>query len=83
MSNSARWQKRFGEIPTLSRMPHVAEVLGVRRAWLQDGEDPMRPLIAGKDFDKRGGHTAKRGQELAVSAEEFNLLLMYRLLTRK
>ncbi len=68
-------------MPTPSRMPHVAGVLGVRRAWLQDGEEPMRPLVAGKSSDKR--KTTKSGQELAVSAEEFNVLRMYRLLTRK
>lgn len=70
-------------MPTPSRMPHVAEVLGVRRAWLQDGEEPMRPLVVGKVSDKRGDATGKRGQELAVSAEEFNVLQMYRSLTRK
>jgi transcriptional regulator with XRE-family HTH domain len=68
-------------MPTPSRMPHVAEALGVRRAWLQDGEEPMRPLIASKTSEKR--KAAKSGQEFAVSAEEFSLLRMYRLLTRK
>lgn len=62
-------------------LPHVAQVLGVRRAWLQDGEEPMRPLITEKTIDKR--RAAKGGQELSASAEEFNLLRMYRLLTRK
>ncbi len=40
-------------MPTPSRMPHVAEVLGVRRAWLQDGEEPMRPMLA-KSLTKKG-----------------------------
>lgn len=29
-------------MPSSTRMPEVARVLGVRRAWLQDGEGPMR-----------------------------------------
>ncbi len=68
-------------MPTLSRMPHVAEVLGVRRAWLQDGEEPMRPVVARKVADKK--KVPKGSQDLSVSAEEVNLLRMYRSLTRK
>lgn len=34
-------------IPTAARMPSIASKLGVRRVWLQDGEEPMSPEVAG------------------------------------
>ena len=69
-------------MPTPSRMPHVAEVLGVRRAWLQDGEEPMRPVV-GKASGQGKRQGAKQVQEFPISGEEVNLLHMYRTLAPK
>jgi len=68
-------------MPTPSRMPHVAEILGVRRIWLQDGDEPMRP-IAGKISNQKGCYE-KKDQEFALAGEEVNLLHMYRALIPK
>jgi transcriptional regulator with XRE-family HTH domain len=69
-------------MPTSSRMPHVAEVLGVRRAWLQDGEEPMFPTV-GKVSERKGGYGKNKNQEFSISGKEVNLLRMYRALTLK
>jgi len=69
-------------MPTLSRMPQVAAVLGVRRAWLQEGEEPMRPVV-GRVSDEIGRYGARRSKELTMSAEEANVLHLYRILTPK
>ena len=66
-------------MPTPSRMPEVAAVLGVRRAWLQDGEEPMRPHV-GRVADGRG-RSAKHPEALPISGEEIDLLRTYRKLT--
>ena len=44
---SAQAVRKWAEgqaLPTAARIPQVASVLGVRRAWLQDGEEPMYPM---------------------------------------
>lgn len=64
-------------LPTSSRIPQVAAILGVRRAWLQDGEEPMRPL-ADKVAEQKRAYGTKPDQELALSQEEIRLLLQYR-----
>jgi len=69
-------------MPTSSRLPHVAEVLGVRRAWLQDGEEPMRPMV-GKISETSMRYANDNDQEFSISGEEVNLLHMYRALTPK
>lgn len=69
-------------MPTPSRMPYVAEVLGVRRAWLQDGDEPMRPVVC-KVSDQNGRYGPKKGQEFSISGEEVDLLHQYRVLTSK
>ena len=66
-------------MPTPSRMPEVATILGVRRAWLQDGEEPMRPHVGGV-ADARG-RPAKHTEELPFSGEETDLFRKYRMLT--
>ena len=76
-----KWADGFS-MPTSSRMPQVAEVLGVRRAWLQDGEDPMRPVI-GMVSDKKGRYSANKKKEISLSVEEARLLHVYRKLTPK
>ena len=62
-------------LPTSSRMPQVAAVLGVRRAWLH--EEPMRPLASGVAGQKRS-HAINPEQKLMLSREETKLLLQYR-----
>lgn len=61
-------------MPTAARMPLVAEALGVRRAWLQDGEGPMR-LGIGEAQDPVTG-----GCSLRLSDYEVRLLVRLRLL---
>ena len=65
--------------PTTARMPEVARILGVRRAWLQDGEEPMRPLAVGS-ADETGLYQKGR-QEMGLSGDEARLLAVYRILT--
>lgn len=65
--------------PTTARMPEVARILGVRRAWLQDGEEPMRPLAVGS-ADETGLYQKGR-QEMGLSGDEARLLAVYRTLT--
>jgi len=64
-------------LPTSSRIPHIAETLGVRRAWLQDGEEPMRPVI-GNIIGQHEGN-----DEISLSAIDANLLRKYRALSPK
>lgn len=67
-------------MPVSKRAPEVARLLGVRRAWLLDGELPMRPLSAetaelGKDY-------STEHEVLSISGDEFKLLSNYRKLPR-
>lgn len=59
-------------MPTASRMPQVANILGVRRAWLQDGELPMRPVVGLKEG------SSKRSAEISLTEREARLLTLYR-----
>ncbi len=76
-------------LPNTTRMVVVAEALGVRRAWLQDGEPPMRPQVAeisdavydlsdGGEADGAAAGTP-RGT-LRIGDDEVRLLSAYRLL---
>ncbi|MEY4641377.1 MAG: hypothetical protein RLZZ227_1371 [Pseudomonadota bacterium] len=66
---------REGEaIPTSEHAPHVAEKLGVRRAWLLDGELPMRP----RSFSMAEKSSTYTAEDFSVSKEEFKLLSDYR-----
>jgi len=64
-------------MPASARMPHVAATLGVRRAWLQDGEKPMRPTAVLREG--RSGSS----RELQLSTHEAQLLAWYRALPEK
>ncbi|MEW8658863.1 MAG: helix-turn-helix domain-containing protein [Candidatus Thiodiazotropha endolucinida] len=67
-------------LPTASRIPHVATVLGVRRAWLQDGELPMRPTVG----RVRGKYdTELPDEEFSISGKEVELLHLFRALSQK
>lgn len=61
-------------MPTPARLPQVAGVLGVRRAWLQDGEEPMRPVTGGTEQPD----PCESG--LRITPEEVRLLIQYRLI---
>lgn len=62
-------------MPTASRMPLVAERLGVRRGWLQDGEGPMRPAMGIEDVAEGAAEEGGR-----LTPAEARLLQRYRLL---
>jgi len=64
-------------MPTAARMPYVASVLGVRRAWLQDGEEPIRPVVGVQD----AGPPAE--EKLRLDPQEVQLLIWYRSLPEK
>lgn len=74
-----RWAEGLA-MPTPSRMPHVASVLGVRRAWLQDGEDPMLPTSAHVSEPLDRGRKG-RPDNFAISNDEAKLVTDYRLLS--
>jgi hypothetical protein len=65
-------------LPTSARMPEIAKSLGVRRAWLQDGEKPMRTLLS-QVSEKDGSYSVERD----ISSEEMNLILKFRMLKLK
>ena len=67
-------------LPTTARLPQVASVLGVRRAWLQDGEEPMYPVRAkvGEDSSRY-----KKNNEVAISVDELKFLHLYKRLSAK
>jgi transcriptional regulator with XRE-family HTH domain len=75
----SKWLK--GEtMPTPTHAQQVATRLGVRRAWLIDGELPMRAI----EVDLAEGASSYRAQKdsLSLSGEEFRLLNHYRGLPR-
>lgn len=65
-------------IPNSSRAPDIALKLGVRRAWLLDGEQPMRSVQM--EVREDAGHYSElgRAQNFSISADEFKLLSNYR-----
>ncbi len=65
-------------IPNSSRAPDIALKLGVRRAWLLDGETPMRAVQM--EVREGGGQYLESGktQNFSISADEFRLLNNYR-----
>lgn len=67
-------------MPASSRAPLVAEVLGVRRAWLLDNELPMRAIQT--DMAELPSGYRAQGDTYSISAEEFRLLDRYRRLPR-
>ncbi len=73
-AQAVRKWREGDSIPTAEHAPHLAEVLGVRRAWLLDGELPMRPRILNMN-EKNSSYTS---EELSISKDEFKLLCDYR-----
>lgn len=75
-----KWKE--GEaMPVSSRAPLVAEVLGVRRAWLLDNELPMRAFNT--DMAELPSDYAARGDALSISGAEFRLVSNFRKLPRE
>lgn len=66
-------------MPASTRMPHVAKTLGVRRAWLQDGEGSMYPNEA-KIAENGSNYKA---DAISLNQGEFKLLTGYRKLSTK
>lgn len=67
-------------IPTTARMPSIASKLGVRRAWLQDGEEPMLPEVAGLAPSGRRGK-AGSSDMMVLSSDQLDWLCDYQQLT--
>ncbi|MCA9458705.1 MAG: hypothetical protein KC587_18720 [Nitrospira sp.] len=68
-------------LPSSRRAPEVAAKLGVRRAWLLDGEAPMRPIATTLAKDVR--ETANEyNEQFHISSNEFKLLQDFRNLPR-
>jgi len=79
---AARKWAEGSALPTSARLPHIAEVLGVRRAWLMDGEGPMHPTTF-KVSEKAPYAKDRSDTEMSVSVEEIKLIHEYRSLTVK
>ncbi len=65
-------------MPNSARMPAIAAVLGVRRAWLQDGEEPIK---VSKAHIAETKSTYSSEDTLDISADELALLQYYRRLS--
>jgi transcriptional regulator with XRE-family HTH domain len=65
-------------MPSATRMPEVAAVLGVRRAWLQDGEEPVNPDRT-RIAEEKSGYG--ENDALNISREELTVLQQYRQLS--
>jgi len=80
---SAQAVRKWAEgqaLPTTARMPQVASVLGIRRAWLQDGEEPMYPV---RVKVKEDNAHYKKDNETCISLDELKLLHLYKRLSTK
>lgn len=70
-------------MPVSKRAPGIAAVLGVRRAWLLDGELPMRPRPVSLERTAEAGKAySSDDAALSISGDEFRLLSHYRKLPR-
>lgn len=68
-------------LPNSSRAPLIALKLGVRRAWLLDGELPMRSIQL-QVKESSAAYKGDNSQSLTISADEFQLLSNYRNLSK-
>lgn len=73
-----KWKE--GEaMPSSKRAPQVAHTLGVRRAWLLDGELPMRPHQGRLDSTAEAGKSYSRQEaDFSLTSEEFRLVSNFR-----
>ncbi len=70
-----RWLEG-SSLPTRTHMAAAADALGVRRAWLEYGEPPMRPQQG--VAEGRCGYREGRSEAFALEAEEARLLTAFR-----
>ena len=66
-------------IPHAERAPHIAKILGVRRAWLLDNEQPMSSLHGAIT---ESGHDYKPTPAISLTVDELRLLTQYRQLPK-
>lgn len=71
-----KWWEGQG-LPASTRMKQIADVLGVERSWLQDGEGPMRPVLG-----KIKSSSLRYGEDMPLSYDEADLIRTYRSLTQ-
>lgn len=69
-------------IPNSTRAPGIAAKLGVRRAWLLDGELPMRSIQLEVKEKAAAYNRAGSSEALSISSDEYRLLDNYRKLPR-
>ena len=66
-------------MPASKRAPQVAQLLGVRRVWLLDGELPMRPHPGRVDSTAEAGRGYSRQEaDFSLTSEEFRLVSNFR-----
>ena len=65
-------------MPNTERAPRVAEVLGVRKAWLIDNEGPVRPNAV--RMAEAGLAYAVEPDALSISGDEYLLIARFRTL---
>jgi len=63
--------------PSTARMPAIASTLGVRRAWLFDGEGAMREISVTRIEESKAEYLPS-SQSLSISQDESDLLYFYR-----
>jgi transcriptional regulator with XRE-family HTH domain len=73
-AQAVRKWREGDSIPTAEHAPLLAEKLGVRRAWLLDGELPMRPRVVNM-AEKTSSYAS---DEFSISKDEFKFLSDYR-----
>ena len=73
-AQAVRKWREGDSIPTAEHAPLLAEKLGVRRAWLLDGELPMRPRVVNMG-EKASSYAS---EEFSISKDEFKFLSDYR-----
>ena len=65
-------------LPMAARIPEIAEILGIRRTWLQDGEEPQPVTEAA--VAERAEVYGNAKSNLVLTAGEAKLLAQFRLL---
>ncbi len=65
-------------IPTSTHAPEIALKLGVRRAWLLDGEPPMRSIQLEVREQAANYSEINSEQNFSISGDEYRLLCNYR-----
>lgn len=77
--SACKWANGIS-LPASARIPRIAAALGVRRAWLMDGENPMRPAI-GKASNRVSEPADTHYEKLILSEDEVKLICCYRALS--